>query len=60
MSQNYVRHPTLKVGDHLRCLKSRFFIDGTRHNKEDILLVEEETLNYYQLFTPELYEVVRL
>lgn len=55
---NYVKHPTLKVGDRVRCLKTHRFCDGTVHQKEDILLVEENTLSFYQLFTPKDYEVV--
>ena len=55
---NYVKHPTLKVGDRVRCLKTTYFADASFHQKEDILLVEENTLSYFQLFTPERYEVV--
>jgi hypothetical protein len=55
---NYSKHPTLKVGDRVRCLKATKFVDGTSHGKNDILLVENQTLPYYQLFTPERYEVI--
>ncbi len=55
---NYTKHPTLKAGDRVRCLKTIKFVDGGQHTKEDILLVEEHTLAYYQFFTPKHYEVV--
>jgi hypothetical protein len=55
---SYTDHPTLKVGDRVRCLKTVKFVDGGQHTKEDILLVEESTLAYYRFFTPKQYEVV--
>ena len=58
---NFHKHPTLKVGDHVRCLKSLIlFVDGTRHNQNDIFIVEDSPLSYYQLFTDNRnYEVVQ-
>lgn len=54
---NYVKHPTLKAGDLVRCLKPVSFVDGTNHYMNDILVVEEDTLSYYRLHTPGRYEV---
>lgn len=54
----YVGHPTVMVGDRVRCLKPTEFVDGSKHGLNDILEVDTQTLPYYQLFTPERYEVV--
>jgi hypothetical protein len=57
---NYDRHPTLKVGDRVRCLRSATFLDNTQHNKQDVFVVEDATLAYYQMFTDNRnYEVCR-
>jgi hypothetical protein len=45
---NYVKHPTLKVGDQVRCLRQVTFVTGHRHLPNDILVIEKDTLAYYQ------------
>jgi hypothetical protein len=45
---NYVKHPTVKVGDTVRCLKQVTFITGHSHLPNDLLKVEADTLAYYQ------------
>jgi hypothetical protein len=52
---NYVKHPTVKVGDQVRCLRK---IASQKHLPNDILIVEQDTLAYYQASVDNrLYEV---
>jgi hypothetical protein len=55
---NYVKHPTIKVGDQVRCLRRVLFVDRENHERNDIIFVEEDTLDYFKIFTPGKYEVV--
>lgn len=57
--QYYTLHPTVKVGDRVRCLRHRNFVDGSKHEKNDELLVTKETLAYYQRFVDgKQYEIM--
>lgn len=39
---------TIEPGMQIRCLRKVTFADGTEHGRNDILLVTEENVTYYQ------------
>ena len=56
---NYNKHPTVKVGDQVRVLRTVVFVDDTSHGINDIVLVTEANLAYFQMFLDNrTYELV--
>ena len=58
LGKNYIGHPTIQVGTKVRCVTPVVFVDGTRHNKHDEMMVDADNINYYRYHTPGNYEVV--
>jgi hypothetical protein len=56
MTSNTLKHPTVAVGDWLRCTKH---IQSLHHQYNDEVIVEEESLVYYQHFTGINYEIIK-
>lgn len=48
-----------KVGDKVKCLKTVNFSDGTSNFKGEIVEIQEDEENYYNLFKED-YELVEL
>lgn len=41
----------ISVGDTVICTKNVSFIDGTSHKIDDEIVVSEDTLSYFRIFT---------